>query len=129
MVRPVLRMAQDFTIHADQSQITQVLINLFKNAIDAMPGGGDLRIGARSTEALLDGTRRMVQIEICDAGAGIANDLLPRLFDPFVTGKAKGTGLGLSIAYKIIESHGGWIEAKNNEGSGATFTIALPLET
>lgn len=116
------------TVWADRNQITQMLINLFRNAMDSMPNGGDLRITTRRVGSRLKGTRRMVQIEISDTGTGIPDQLLPRLFDPFVTGKSGGTGLGLSIAHQIVETHKGWIEAKNNGEGGATFTVALPIE-
>jgi signal transduction histidine kinase len=127
-VHPALHVARDVSIRADRSQITQVLVNLFRNAMDAMPKGGDLGITTRPMEFLLDSTKHMVQIEISDTGAGIPDHLLPRLFDPFVTGKNGGSGLGLSIAYKIVEIHGGWIEAKNNYHGGAVFTVVLPME-
>lgn len=127
-IRVALDIRHDIIIHADQDQITQMLINLIMNAIDAMPKRGDLRIAIRPKAPASNATKPTVQIDISDTGVGIPKDLLPRVFEPFVTGKAKGTGLGLAIAYKIVETHGGWIQAKNNDGAGATFTVVLPVE-
>jgi signal transduction histidine kinase len=85
-----------------------------------MPDGGDISLHFRTTPT-------EVWTEIRDTGPGLAPEILDRLFEPFTTfGKPKGTGLGLSIARRIVEEHGGRIEAKNLPGGGACFTFSLP---
>jgi signal transduction histidine kinase len=107
-------------IWADRAQLRQVLLNLVSNAYDAMPGGGLLVI-----EADQDGDA--VRFSVSDTGGGIAADVHPRLFEPFFTTKAKGIGLGLSVAHRIVEAHGGSLEATSRESTGASFTITLPV--
>jgi signal transduction histidine kinase len=104
----------------DSEQLTQVLINLFLNALDAMPDGGRIRV---RTE--LSDDERIVSIEVADQGAGIDPALLDRVFDPFVTTKERGLGLGLSIAYRIVAEHGGSITVRNGD-AGAVFRLTLP---
>jgi signal transduction histidine kinase len=113
-------------IQGDANQLQQCLINLVFNAIDAMPDGGLLEIGAHASE---DGS--VVVITVTDNGAGIAPEHLPHIFDPFFTTKkeGQGTGLGLSTTYGIIEKHKGTIDARSRPGQGATFTIKLPTMT
>jgi signal transduction histidine kinase len=94
--------------------IARVFLNLILNAAQAMEPGGALRIAAHGTT-----------VSFADSGAGIPPEVIDKLFTPFVTSKAKGTGLGLAIAQKIVEAHGGAIEARNNPGGGATFTVRL----
>jgi nitrogen fixation/metabolism regulation signal transduction histidine kinase len=107
-------------VHADRDQVLQVLHNLVKNALEAMPDGGRLTLGAH-----LEGDQ--VVFRVGDTGPGIAPDLLPRLFEPYVTAKAGGTGLGLAIARRIVEEHGGRIEVASRPGAGATFSVRLPV--
>jgi len=111
-------------VHADPTQLHQVLLNLCVNARDAMPGGGVLRL--RATNAINDEAR--VRIEVEDTGTGIPADLLGRIFDPFFTSKeqGKGTGLGLSTALAIVRGHGGSLEVASVPGEGTTFTMFLP---
>lgn len=106
----------------DAQQIEQVLINLIQNAIQAMPGGGKLRVGL--TEA--DG---VAVIQVQDTGIGIPAENLHRIFDPFFTTKpeGEGTGLGLSVSYGIVRRHRGEIRAASIVGQGTTFTINLPV--
>ncbi len=104
----------------DPLQIKQVLINLVKNAVEAMPAGG--KIDVRTT---LEG--EMVRITVTDTGKGIPAGKLKDIFDPFVTTKTKGTGLGLAISRKIIEDHGGTIDIKSKVGEGTTCSIILPI--
>ena len=105
----------------DPVQLELVLLNLVNNSLDAMPGGGVIGIAARR-----DGNA--TRIEVSDTGTGIPAELLPRLFEPWITTKpvGKGTGLGLSIARDVIAAHGGSIGVESPPGSGATFTIILP---
>jgi len=107
-------------VQADRDQILQVLLNLVQNALEAMPQGGRLELSARR---VVDG----VVFEVADDGPGIPADLLPRIFEPYVTTKAGGTGLGLAIAERIVVEHGGRIEASSPPGQGARFTVRLPV--
>lgn len=102
-------------------RLSRVFHNLIRNAVDAMPDGGIIRIRFQTTE-------RVVTTEVEDTGTGIPPEVLPRIFEAFVTqGKAKGTGLGLAIAQRILEEHGGQISARNREGGGAVFSFSLPI--
>jgi PAS domain S-box-containing protein len=113
-------------------QLTQVLLNLIMNAIEAMPGGGELRIrsGARAARSA-DGLRmldagRVVEIEVADTGSGLASDTLARVFEPFFTTKQQGSGLGLAISAQIVEQYGGRLLARN-DAVGAVFTVLIPV--
>jgi PAS domain S-box-containing protein len=109
-------------IHADPQQLQQVLLNLSLNAVDAMPKGGTLTIGAE-----IDAWNQMT-ITVADTGIGIDADVLPRIFQPFFTSKKRrGLGLGLPICNRIVKSHGGRIEVASQPGQGTTFRIHLPL--
>jgi two-component system NtrC family sensor kinase len=109
-------------ILTDRNQLAQVFVNLVKNAIDAMPGGGQLTV----TTALRD-TRAAVSFR--DTGCGMPAEHLERVFMPFFTTKdpGKGTGLGLSVSYTIIRSFGGDFYVDSAPGRGSTFTVELPL--
>jgi len=104
----------------DPKQVKQVLINVFKNALEAMPEGGKLSI-----ETLQRDNR--IEIRVTDTGKGIAEEDLKDIFDPFVTTKRKGTGLGLAISRKIIEDHGGDMRIESTSGEGTVCTITLPI--
>ena len=104
----------------DPAQIKQVLVNLCKNAIQAMTRGGVLTL---CTEPREDG----VCVVVKDTGGGIPQDLLNRIFEPFYTTKKKGSGLGLMIVQRIVRDHGGRIQLESNVGQGTTFRIWLPL--
>jgi len=107
-------------LSVDPSHLTQVLLNLMVNGLQAMPHGGTLTLEAKT----LNGN---VVISVTDTGTGIAPENLPRIFEPYFTTKAKGTGLGLAISRRIIEAHGGTITAANVPGGGGRFEISLPL--
>jgi len=116
----------------DQFQLQQALINLLSNAVDA--------VQERARKSQRDGTgefERLVQvkaaavnneltIEIADSGDGIPADILPRIFDPFMTTRTTGTGLGLAITHAIIHAHGGDIDVESTVGQGTKFTVRLP---
>jgi two-component system sensor histidine kinase HydH len=104
---------------ADRDRVKQVLLNLVLNAIEAMPGGGELILGASAT-------RTAVTLSVGDTGTGIAPEVRPRLFEPYVTTKARGLGLGLAIARRIAEAHGGRIEADSRPGGGSELRVVLP---
>lgn len=108
-------------ILADQDQLQQVFLNLFLNAKDAMPNGGELFIKTTHRD-------RELLIEMADTGSGIAEPDIQMIFDPFYTTKTagKGTGLGLAVCYGIITAHDGRIEVQGNRPSGTIFTVSLP---
>ena len=108
-------------IWADFEELELAMLNLVTNSLDAMPQGGILTLRARPST---DGVR----IEVSDTGIGISKELLPRIFDPWVTTKAvgRGTGLGLSITHDVIERHGGTISVTSELGQETQFTIELP---
>ncbi len=123
-VRVVKELGEIPPVLADVSQLQQVFLNLFLNALDAMPDGGNLGVRSRLEE---DGAK--VRIEITDTGKGIREDLLGKIFEPFFTTKAKGTGLGLAISRQLIEQHEGTIGASIRPEGGTMFTILLPVIT
>ncbi len=112
-------------VPCDPAQIEQVLLVLIMNAIDAMPRGGNLWI---KTE--LSDDENAVKIQVRDDGTGIAPDVLPQIFEPFLTTKesGRGVGLGLAISRGIVERHQGRIEVKSELGRGTTFTVTLPAQ-
>jgi two-component system, NtrC family, sensor kinase len=109
----------------DGAQIEQVLLALVMNAIDAMPRGGNLWLSAAATP---DGGQ--LELRVRDDGCGIAPEILPQIFEPFLTTKetGHGVGLGLAISRSIVERHGGRIEAQSELGRGTTFMVHLPLQ-
>jgi two-component system cell cycle sensor histidine kinase/response regulator CckA len=121
------------SIHADEGNIEQILINLTLNARDAMPSGGTIRFG--TSHVLLDDPTagqnseahagRFVCLTVVDAGCGMTPEVLSRIFDPFFTTKdvGKGTGLGLSTIHGIVQQHHGWIEVNSQVGHGSTFKV------
>lgn len=119
-------------ISLDADRMTQVLLNLFLNAVQAMPGGGTLtarvRFPSRSDpEHPLSGPGDVLLLDIEDTGEGIPKDKIQQIFSPYYTTKARGTGLGLSLVHKIVEAHDGEIDVSSTVGKGARFTLRLPL--
>jgi signal transduction histidine kinase len=113
-------------VWADAHQLQQVLVNLVTNAKQAMADvKGERRLTISASRAGAD----RVRMRVSDTGPGIPADVIPRVFDPFVTTKSDGTGLGLSISYGIIREHGGKLTADSTAGHGATFTIELPIDS
>lgn len=110
-------------IPLDFNQMQQVFMNLFLNALQAMPGGGELTVEVSRRNS----RKGWIQISVNDTGHGIAPEHLPKIFDPFFTTKSKGLGLGLSIIHKIVEGHGGTIEVESFPGKGSIFTLKLPV--
>ena len=109
-------------IYADPQQLQQILLNLGLNALDAMPKGGKLVMGAVSPS-----TGNII-VTVTDTGMGIDNDVLPRIFQPFFTSKKRrGLGLGLPICDRIAKSHGGTIRVESKPGEGTTFKVRLPV--
>lgn len=123
-------------IHADGSQIEQVLMNLAINAKDAMPQGGRLTFKTRNVR--IDGSHPLLPrggdekdyalLSVEDTGCGIAPENMKKIYEPFFTTKAKGqgTGLGLAMVYAIVKTHGGFIECSSTLGEGTTFSLFFP---
>lgn len=112
------------TIKIDSQQMQQVLWNLFLNAIQAMPNGGDLQI---STNLINNKINKYAIIQVSDTGCGIKQEYKDKVFDPFYTTKENGTGLGLSTVYRIIENHKGTIKVNSIESKDTVITIQLPF--
>jgi nitrogen fixation/metabolism regulation signal transduction histidine kinase len=114
-------------IEADRGRLRQIIHNLLANALEALEGSPDPRISIETRRIELGGVA-YAQIAVEDNGPGFRTDVIGQVFDPYVTTKPKGTGLGLAIVKKIVEEHGGKIEAENRRTGGACVRIALPLE-
>jgi two-component system NtrC family sensor kinase len=114
--------AEDPVLMCDENQLQQAIVALCVNAVEAMPGGGKLKVTLRRTE---EGD---LQLRLADTGSGIAAEDLPHVFEPFFTTKkdGKGVGLGLSIVYGIIERHGGTVTAESAPGQGTQFIVTFP---
>jgi signal transduction histidine kinase len=117
------------TIKVDKSQMYQVFLNLFLNAIQAMNNGGELKIDVSPTLSYSqDGLKQdFMRVVISDTGKGISPQIIDRIFDPFFTTKPRGIGLGLSITYQIIKKHGGTIKVESKLEKGTSFVINLPV--
>jgi len=113
-------------ILADESYISQALHNVILNAVQAMPGGGNLIVEIRADQ--LPGRQDAVSIEVTDTGHGVPSDQIDDIFNPFFTSKEKGTGLGLAVTNKIVEDHGGSMSVKSERFVGTSMTITLPSE-
>ncbi|MGD9322466.1 MAG: ATP-binding protein [Desulfobacterales bacterium] len=109
-------------IQADADMLYQSFINIFLNAMQSMPNGGKIEVAIRTNG-------KMITINFCDEGQGIAEDILEKIWDPFFTTKEMGTGLGLGMVKNIIESHGGNIQINNRTHGGTRVTVILPVES
>ncbi len=124
-IKLVKTMSKDMMlVRADKNQLSQVIINLVMNAMDAMERGGTLTL-----QTFRDKPNKKVYIEVADTGCGILKENLSKIFDPFFTtkGSGKGTGLGLSTSYGIVEENGGRISIKETSPTGTTFSLEFPL--
>lgn len=108
------------SVRLDRDRMAQVLLNLFLNAVQAMPDGGKLTVRGR-----MEGSE--LALEVADTGCGIAPERLADIFSPYFTTKASGTGLGLSIVHKIVEAHDGTIEVASTPGEGTVFKLRFPF--
>ena len=106
----------------DRVQVQQVLVNLLRNAMDAMQDAPRREL----TVSLTAAGENMVEIAVADTGPGVSEEIAAKLFQPFVTSKQHGMGVGLSISRTIVEAHGGKIWCESNAGGGATFRFTLP---
>lgn len=121
-------------VQGDAEKLTQVILNLVRNAVDAVAARPssvvtiETGVAALRVRSASGRTRPLARISVQDTGAGIPEGMLPRLFTPFATSKPHGTGLGLAISRRIVEAHGGRIEVKNRPGGGAEANVYLPLD-
>ncbi len=119
-------------IRGDRGQLTQVFLNLVKNALQAVKGQGCLTVTTRIETGFHirePGRKRenFIWVDVEDDGPGIREEDLPHIFSPFFTTKSNGTGLGLAICYRIIKEHGGLIRVESREGKGTSFKVSLPV--
>ncbi|MBI5238337.1 MAG: response regulator [Deltaproteobacteria bacterium] len=119
-------------VEVDEGQISQVVHNLIINAMQAMPEGGRVRVGAENIKVEAESglplkAGKHIRITVRDTGVGIAKENLPRIFDPYFTTKEQGSGLGLATVYSIIKKHDGYISVDSKVGSGTAFQMYLPV--
>jgi len=125
-VEVVQELAGDLpSISVDATRLSQVIINLIQNGLQAMPDGGTLTVGTRrfTTQAGVENIEFLVK----DTGSGIAREHMEKLFMPFFTTKTGGTGLGLAICHRLVQAHSGELDVQSRKGHGATFFVRLPL--
>jgi two-component system nitrogen regulation sensor histidine kinase GlnL len=118
-------------IFADKNQLIQAILNIVRNAVQAVQNHGVITMKTRVQRHMTIGRKRYkltVKIDIIDNGPGIKPELMGQIFYPMITGRAEGTGLGLSIAQSLINQHNGLIECESEPGN-TVFSIYLPLET
>jgi signal transduction histidine kinase len=128
-VQLVVESGPELLIRADSGHLKQVLVNLVRNAAEAIDGAGTVTLRTRAARAPLGGRETdAVILEVADNGKGIPPEVEKRLFDPFFTTKETGTGLGLPIAARIVEKHGGMLQYQTRPGHGTTFGVVLPRE-
>ena len=108
-------------VRIDRRILSRALVNLVANAIEAMPRGGTIKVGARR-----DASGAGVVLSVADTGVGLGPEARARLFEPYFSTKSSGTGLGLAIVRRVVEAHGGTIDVASEPGKGTTFTIRLP---
>lgn len=113
-------------IPMDFDAMHQVLLNIIRNALEAMPAGGSLKV---TTSSRRYRSRTAVEIAVSDTGSGIEEEILDRIFDPFFTTKPSGTGLGLSISLQLVQEQGGRINVRNRSQGGVTFRLSFPVPT
>ncbi|MBI4697608.1 MAG: hypothetical protein HY758_01485 [Nitrospirae bacterium] len=109
----------DEVIKGDPELLKQVLMNIFLNAVQAMPDGGILK-------TIVSANCEFITVSVSDEGEGISKESIEKIFDPFFSTKDKGTGLGLAIANKIMQCHNGLIKVHNNDERGCTFCLYFP---
>lgn len=127
-LKPTVRVVKDLAtglprLGVQRSQLEECFLNLIRNALDAMPGGGTLTLRSRYA-----GQER-IEVEVADTGPGIGPEMLPKIFDAFYTTKPGGTGLGLAIVKNVIETYAGTISATSKPGEGTQFQLIFPVRT
>lgn len=132
-----VRIKAKFPVHTrsvmiDSDRITQVVINLLKNALEASDEGSEITVRVSFpvdvNDVLFDASQNLVIIEIEDRGCGFSEDEKGKIFEPFFTTKPTGTGLGLYVTHSVVEQHGGYIFVESEKGRGSVFTVYLPVE-
>jgi signal transduction histidine kinase len=119
----------DLMVNVDTNKIYQVFLNIFLNAVQAMPGGGRLTIRLNKFKKIKNNRERAYAIiSFTDTGKGIQKEDLPKIFDFYFSTKEGGSGIGLSIAQQIVEKHQGTIRVQSMAGKGSKFIILLPIE-
>jgi signal transduction histidine kinase len=115
-------------VRGDADRLQQVFINLVNNAIDAMPGGGELRVSTSVKSDDDNGGAARVVVEFADTGTGMTAEVRARIFDPLYTTKerGRGTGLGLVVVSQAVADHGGGIEVESSPGGGSRFRLSFP---
>jgi signal transduction histidine kinase len=108
------------TWSVDPQQFRQAVWNLCLNAFQAMPAGGEIRVGATASTELLE-------VRVADTGEGIGSDEIGQVFEPFFSTKAGGSGLGLALVHRVVQDHDGEIDVRSTPGVGTTFTLSLPV--
>ena len=104
----------------DEASMKQAILNLVKNAMEAMPNGGKMEIKtSRDADRIYLGVR--------DSGQGIPEEIASKIFEPYFTTRSKGSGLGLTIVYKVVREHGGDVEVNSTPGRGTAFQVTLPI--
>ena len=121
-IKVFIKAEKPVSVMGDKILLRQAFTNLFNNAVDAMPEGGNLHVE-------LNVFQDRVEVIIKDTGNGIPGDIRKKIFLPFYTTKEKGVGLGLAIVQKIIVAHNGSIEVDTKDGEGTIFRVVLPLLT
>jgi len=120
------------SVSVDADRITQVMINLLKNAVEAAPQGGEVMVTVAFpkdvSDVVFDAVQDFVIIEVRDSGLGLTEEDRTRVFEPFFSKKASGTGLGLYVTHSIIERHSGYVYVDSEYGKGTTFSVYLPVE-
>jgi signal transduction histidine kinase len=122
-----VREGEETSVHADPRLLRQALLNVIRNAIEAIPDGASDRQVSIESSQQIEPHHRWVIVLIQDTGPGIAPEDIQKIFIPFFTTKTKGHGIGLALAHRVITEHGGTLTATNASGGGAVFTVRLPL--
>jgi len=115
---------EDLEVYGDRQKIQQMILNLIKNATDAIDDAGEVAVSASRAGDYGE----KVEIRVRDNGAGMTADQVAKIFNPFFTSKKQGYGLGLFIVHNVVEEHGGAIEVDSEPGKGTTFTIVIPAK-
>ena len=123
-IQPMLSLEEDLYVYLNIDSLKQVFLNIFQNAVHAMPNGGELRVHTSVSD-----DNEWVLVEFTDCGVGISEENLKNIFTPFFTTKApnEGTGLGLYLTYTLLKREGGDIQVESVVGKGTTFTVYLPI--
>jgi signal transduction histidine kinase len=120
--------AETDVLNGDVHQLEQAFVNLLLNGVEAINVSGTLAVTTELLPGEEAGPRRWMRIRISDSGAGISQENMSRLYEPFFTTKQNGTGLGLAVTRRIIEEHNGTIQVESHAGKGTTFTVMLPMK-